>query len=275
MVDRKDPLPVVRQCQLLAVPRSTFYYRCQSVPEADLALMRLIDECHLKHPYYGSRRIRDWLEDRGQRVNRKRVQRLMLVMGITTLYPKRNLSRRNQAHRIYPYLLRGLPIERPNQVWAADVTYVPMAKGFLYLVAIIDWHSRKVLSWQLSNMLDADFCVEALQQALATYGRPEIFNTDQGCQFTSEAFTSVLQAHGIRISMDGKGRWVDNVFVERLWRSLKYEEIYLKAYDSIAQARASIGRYMAFFNTQRRHQALERRTPDTVYFASADQRKAA
>ena len=275
MVDRKDPLPVVRQCQLLAVPRSTFYYRCQSVPETDLALMRLMDECHLKHPYYGSRRIRDWLEDRGQRVNRKRVQRLMLVMGITTLYPKRNLSRRNQAHRIYPYLLRGLPIERPNQVWAADVTYVPMAKGFLYLVAIIDWHSRKVLSWQLSNMLDADFCVEALQQALATYGRPEIFNTDQGCQFTSGAFTSVLQAHGIRISMDGKGRWVDNVFVERLWRSLKYEEIYLKAYDSIAQARALIGRYMAFFNTQRRHQALERRTPDTVYFASADQRKAA
>jgi len=275
MVDRKDPLPVVRQCQLLAVPRSTFYYQRQGTAEADLALMRLIDECHLRHPYYGSRRIRDWLEDRGHEVNRKRVQRLMRLMGITTLYPKRNLSRRNQAHRIYPYLLRGLPIERPNQVWAADVSYVPMAKGFLYLVAIIDWYSRKVLSWQLSNTLDADFCVDALQQALATYGRPEIFNTDQGCQFTSEAFTSVLQAHGIRISMDGKGRWVDNVFVERLWRSLKYEEIYLKAYESIAQARTSIGRYMVFFNTERRHQSLARKTPDTVYFELADQRKAA
>jgi putative transposase len=275
MIDRKDPLPVVRQCQLLAVPRSTFYYQRQGIAEDDLALMRLIDECHLKHPYYGSRRIRDWLEDRGQRVNRKRVQRLMRLMGITTLYPKRNLSRRNQARRVYPYLLRGLPIERPNQVWAADVTYVPMARGLLYLVAIVDWHSRKVLSWQLSNTLDADFCVEALHQALATYGRPEIFNTDQGCQFTSEAFTSVLQAHGICISMDGKGRWVDNVFVERLWRSLKYEEIYLKAYESIAQARVSIGRYMAFFNTERRHQSLERRTPDTVYFELADQRKAA
>jgi len=263
MVDRKDPLPVVRQCQLLAVPRSTFYYQRQGTAEADLALMRLIDECHLRHPYYGSRRIRDWLEDRGHEVNRKRVQRLMRLMGITTLYPKRNLSRRNQAHRIYPYLLRGLPIERPNQVWAADVSYVPMAKGFLYLVAIIDWYSRKVLSWQLSNTLDADFCVDALQ------------HTDQGCQFTSEAFTSVLQAHGIRISMDGKGRWVDNVFVERLWRSLKYEEIYLKAYESIAQARTSIGRYMVFFNTERRHQSLARKTPDTVYFELADQRKAA
>jgi len=275
MVDRKDPLPVVRQCQLLEVPRSTFYYQRQTISEADLALMRLIDECHLKHPYYGSRRIRDWLEDQGQPVNRKRVQRLMRQMDLVALYPKRNLSRRNQAHRIHPYLLRGVQIERPNQVWAADVTYVPMAKGFVYLVAIIDWYSRKVLSWQLSNTLDADFCIAALEQALASYGRPEIFNTDQGCQFTSEAFTCVLQAHDIRISMDGKGRWLDNVFVERLWRSLKYEEVYLKAYDSIAQARASIGRYMAFFNTERRHQSLGRKTPDAVYFGSADQRMAA
>jgi len=275
MVDRTDPLPVVRQCQLLAVPRSTFYYQRQGIGEDDLALMRRIDECHLKHPYYGSRRIRGWLEDRGHVISRKRVQRLIRLMGITTLYPKRNLSRRNQAHRVYPYLLRGLPVERPNQVWAADVTYVPMAKGFLYLVAIIDWYSRKVLSWQLSNTLDADFCVAALQQALTIYGRPGIFNTDQGCQFTSEAFTSVLQAHDIRISMDGKGRWVDNVFVERLWRSLKYEEVYLKAYESIAQARASIGRYLAFFNTERRHQSLDRKTPDTVYFGLADQRRAA
>jgi putative transposase len=275
MVDRKDPLPVVRQCQLLEVPRSTFYYQRQTISEADLALMRLIDECHLKHPYYGSRRIRDWLEDQGQPVNRKRVQRLMRQMDLVALYPKRNLSRRNEAHRIHPYLLRGVQIERPNQVWAADVTYVPMAKGFVYLVAIIDWYSRKVLSWQLSNTLDADFCVAALEQALASYGRPEIFNTDQGCQFTSEAFTCVLQAHDIRISMDGKGRWLDNVFVERLWRSLKYEEVYLKAYDSIAQARASIGRYMAFFNTERRHQSLGRKTPDAVYFGLADHRRAA
>jgi putative transposase len=199
----------------------------------------------------------------------------MRLMGITTLYPKRNLSRRNQAHRIYPCRLRGLPIERANQVWAADVTSVPMAKGFLYLVAIIDWYSRKVLSWQLSDTLDADFCVEALQQALAAYGSPEIFNTDQGCQFTSEAFASVLQAHVIRISMDGKSRWVDNGFIERLWRSLKYEETDLKACESIAQARVSIGRNMAFFNSERRHQSLERKTPDTVYFGLADQRKAA
>ena len=275
MVDRKDPLPIVRQCQLLEVPRSTFYYARQGVPEGDLELMRLIDECHLKLPYYGSRRIRDWLEDRGYRVNRKRVQRLMRQMGIAALYPKRNLSRRNQAHKVYPYLLRGQTITAANQVWAADVTYIPMAKGFVYLVAVIDWYSRKVLSWRLSNTLDADFCVEALQEALACYGRPTIFNTDQGSQFTSEAFTAVLKDHDIQISMDGKGRWLDNVFVERLWRSLKYEEVYLKAYDSIAEAHASIGRYLGFFNSERRHQSLGRRTPDAVYHESADQRMAA
>ena len=275
MVDREDPLPVVRQCQLLALPRSSFYYVRQGASEADLALMRLIDECHLRHPYFGARRIVDWLEDRDHRVNRKRVQRLMRQMGLVALYPKRNLSKRHQAHKVYPYLLKGLTVEAANQVWAADVTYIPMAKGFVYLVAIIDWYSRKVLSWRLSNTLDADFCVEALQAALARYGRPAIFNTDQGCQFTAEAFTTVLREHEIRISMDGKGRWLDNVFVERLWRSLKYEEVYLTAYDSIAQARASIGRYLTFFNSERRHQSLARRTPDAVYYESAGQRMAA
>ena len=275
MVDRKNPLPVVRQCQLLDLARSTYYYQRRGVSAEDLKLMRLIDECHLQHPYYGSRRIRDWLDDRGQIVNRKRIQRLMRRMGLTALYPKRNTSRRNQAHRVYPYLLRNLAIDRPNQVWAADVTYIPMAKGFIYLVAIIDWYSRKVLSWRLSNTMDADFCVEALQDALSCYGQPEIFNSDQGSQFTSEAFTTVLREHGVQISMDGKGRWVDNVFVERLWRSLKYEEVYLKAYNTVADTRRSIGRYMTFFNSERRHQSLERQTPDAVYFGTADHRMAA
>jgi len=199
----------------------------------------------------------------------------MRHMGIVALYPKRNTSRRNQAHRVYPYLLKDLTIDRPNQVWATDVTYIPMAKGFLYLVAIIDWYSRKVLSWRLSNTLDADFCVDALEEALSRHGQPEIFNTDQGSQFTSEAFTPVLQGRGIRISMDGKGRWVDNVFVERLWRSLKYEEVYLRAYESVANATGCIDRYLRFYNSERPHQSLARRTPDTVYYDLASQRRAA
>jgi len=276
MVDRKLPLPVTRQCQLLALPRSSFYYSGQDVSEDDLALMRLIDQCHLKHPYYGSRRIRGWLKDyHDHTINRKRVRRLMRQMGFMALYPKRNLSRRNQAHKVYPYLLKRLTIDRANQVWAAAVTYIPMARGFVYLVAIIDWYSRKVLAWQISNTLDADFCVDTLKRALRRYGRPAIFNTDQGCQFTSEAFMDVLRENEIRISMDGKGRWVDNVFVERLWRSLKYEEVYLKAYDSIAEARRSIGDYLTFFNTERRHQSLGDRTPDAVYYEFADKRMVA
>ena len=234
MISRTDPLPVARQCELLDLPRSTFYYQPKAVPEGDLELMRKIDECHLQRPYYGSRRLRDWLQDLGYAINRKKLQRLMREMGLTALYPKQNLSKRNQAHKVYPYLLRGLVIDRPNQAWAADVTYIPMAKGFLYLVAIIDWYSRKVLAWELSNSMDVRFCVEALETALGKYGKPEIFNTDQGSQFTSEAFTSVLKENDIRISMDGKGRWVDNVFVERLWRSLKYEEVYLKGYGNVA-----------------------------------------
>jgi putative transposase len=269
MVDRKDPLPVTRQCELLDLPRSTFYHTPQPVSDEELALMRLIDRCHLKYPFYGSRRIRDWLEDHGHTVNRKRVQRLMRTMGLVALYPKRNLSLANHAHKVYPYLLRNLVIDRPNQVWATDITYIPMRRGFVYRVAIMDWHWCKVLSWRLSNTLDTRFCVDALEEAIETYGAPEIFNTDQGSQFTSEDFTSVLKKRGIKISMDGKGRWLDNVFVERLWRSVKYEEVYLKAYDTVRTARRSLGNYFEFYNTERRHQALDRRTPDSVYFNTA------
>ncbi len=269
MVNRTEPLPVTRQCELLDLPRSTFYHVPKPVTDEELELMRLIDRCHLAHPYYGSRRIRDWLEDEGYRVNRKRVQRLMRTMGLAALYPKRSLSLANQAHKVYPYLLRGLVIDRPNQVWATDVTYIPMARGFVYLVAIIDWYSRRVLAFRVSNTLDTSFCIDALNEAIETYGAPEIFNTDQGSQFTSEDFTGVLKQHDIRISMDGKGRWVDNVFVERLWRSVKYEEVYLRAYESIAEARNSLGRYFAFYNAKRRHQSLDRQTPDSVYYRDA------
>ena len=236
--------------------------------DEDLRLMRLIDEIHLKRPFYGSRRIRDDLQDLGYPVNRKRVQRLMRKMGIMALYPKVNTSRPGKGHKIYPYLLRGLTIDRPNQVWATDLTYIPMAKGFVYVVAIMDWYSRKVLAWRVSNSMDADPCVEALEEAISRYGAPDIFNTDQGSQFTSDAFTGVLKAADIKISMDGKGRWVDNVFVERLWRSLKYEEVYLKAYDTVAEARLGIGNYFRFYNRERRHQSLDRQTPDQVYDGS-------
>jgi putative transposase len=264
-----EALPVNRQCALLDLPRSTFYHVPEPVSDEELALMALIDRCHLAHPYYGSRRIRDWLEDEGHRVNRKHVQRLMRTMGLAALYPKRNLSLANQVHKVYPYLLRGLVIDRPNQVWATDITYIPMARGFVYLVAIMDWYSRRVLSWRVSNTLDTGFCIDALNEAIETHGAPAIFNTDQGSQFTSEDFTGVLKQHDIRISMDGKGRWVDNVFVERLWRSVKYEEVYLRAYDSIGDARDSLGRYFVFYNAKRRHQSLDRQTPDSVYYQDA------
>lgn len=269
MVTRTDPLPIVRQCELLDLPRSTFYHVPKPVSEADLELMKLIDRCHTEPPFYGSRRIVDWLSDEAFTVNRKRVQRLMRTMGIVAVYPKRNLSLANQVHRVYPYLLRNLAIDRPNQVWATDITYIPMARGFVYLVAVMDWHSRKVLSWRLSNTMDNHFCVEALEEAIAKYGAPDIFNTDQGSQFTSEEFTSVLKRHDIQISMDGKGRWLDNVFIERLWRSVKYEEVYLKAYDSVANAKRSLNRYFTFYNKRRRHQSLDRQTPNGVYYKAA------
>jgi putative transposase len=268
MIERGQSLPVVRQCELLELARSTAYYREQGVSAQDLALMRLIDEAHLERPFYGRRRLRDWLEDRGHRVARKRVQRLMRQMRLAALYPRARTSRPGQGHKVYPYLLRDLRVERPNQVWATDICYIPMARGFLYLVAVMDWHSRKVLAWRLSNTLDSDFCVEALEEALQRYGTPEIFNTDQGAQFTSAAFTDVLKAARVAISMDGKGRWRDNVFVERLWRSVKYEEIYLHAYETVAAARSGLERYFRFYNGERRHQSLNRTTPEQVYAGS-------
>ena len=259
-------LPFRMRCELLSIPRSSAYYQSTEKCSRDDVIMRAMDEIHLRLPFYGSRRICDELADGGHLVNRKRVQRLMRRMGMNTLYPKPNTSRAHHAHKVYPYLLRGLSIERANQVWCADITYIPMRKGFVYLVAIMDWYSRKVLSWRLSNTLDANFCVAALNEALCKYGTPEIFNTDQGCQFTSEDFTQVLKDAGVQISMDGKGRWVDNVFIERLWRSLKYEEVYLTAYDNIPQAREGIRRWMHFYNHRRKHQALEKQTPDTLYY---------
>jgi len=229
--------------------------------------MRLIDEIHLKHPFMGSRSIRDQLQDRGHQVGRQHVSTLMKKMGIAAMYRKPRLSKPHPDHKVYPYLLRHLDISRANQVWAADITYIPMARGFCYLVAIMDWASRKVLAWRLSNTLDASFCVEALQEALARYGVPEIFNTDQGSQFTSDDFIGVLESQGISISMDGKGRWMDNVFIERLWWSVKYQDVYLKAYSSIAEARKGLGVYFEFYNSWRRHQSLDRRTPDDVYWS--------
>ncbi len=268
MIDREHELPVVRQCELLGLSRSTAYYQPVPIPEADLRLMRRLDELHLKWPFLGSRRLRDLLKAEGFDVGRKHVSTLMRRMGIEPLYrkPRTSLPGAGAAHRVYPYRLKGLAIDTPNQVWAADITYIPLAKGFLYLVAIMDWASRKVLAWRTSNTLTADFCVEALNEALAKFGTPQIFNTDQGAQFTSTAFTGVLESRGIRISMDSRGRWVDNVFVERLWRSLKYEEVYLHAYGSIAEANRAIGTYFDFYNRVRPHQGLDRLTPDAVYF---------
>ncbi len=269
MIDKDNRLPVTRQCELLNLNRSTVYYQGSGVSDEDLALMRRIDEMHLQRPFYGSRRLRDWLQDEGYDVGRKRVRRLMRLMGIRALYPRPRTSKPGKGHKIYPYLLRDLTIDRPNQVWATDITYIPMARGFVYLVAIMDWYSRKVLAWRLSNSMESDFCVEALEEALANYGSPKVFNTDQGAQFTSEAFTGVLIDAGVDISMDGKGRWVDNVFVERLWRSVKYEDVYLKAYETVAAARDGLGIYFEFYNHERRHQGLDRRTPEQVYTGDA------
>lgn len=269
---------MTQQCKLLALSRSSVYYRPVEVSDEDLRLMKAIDAIHLEQPFRGSRRIRDELLDQKvvAYINRKKVQRLMRQMGLVALYPKKKTSLPGKGHKIYPYLLKGLRIDRPNQVWATDICYIPMAKGFLYLVAVMDWHSRKVLSWRLSNTMDTGFCLEALEEAIARYGVPEMFNTDQGSQFTSDKFTGILNAHGIKISMDGKGRWVDNVFVERLWRSIKYEEIYLKAYETPRQAESEIGKYFRFYNEKRRHQGLAGKTPDEVYDADLfDEQKAA
>jgi putative transposase len=259
---------VRRQCELLHINRSMLYYQPQEVSAEELRLMRLLDEQYLAHPFYGSRKLVLALKGKGHTVNRKRVQRLMRVMGLEALVPKPSTSRSRPEHKKYPYLLRGLQVTKANQVWATDITYIPLARGFCYLVAVVDWFSRAVLAWRLSNTLEVGFCVEALEEALENFGVPDIFNTDQGVHFTSEAFTSVLLARGVRISMDGKGRCLDNVLVERLWRSLKYEEVYLHAYEDARAARGGIGRYMRFFNQERPHQSLQYRTPMAVYMES-------
>ena len=265
LVEPNAPLSMRWQCELLGVNRSSLYYEPVEPDGEQLALMRRMDELHLKHPFFGSRMMTQILKAEGSAVNRKRVQRLMRLMGLESTAPKPNTSKPAPEHTVYPYLLRNLTVSRINQVWAADITYIPMARGFVYLVAVIDWYSRRVLAWRLSNTLETTFCVEAVNEAVARYGRPEIFNTDQGSQFTSEEFTSVLLALEIKISMDGKGRCIDNIFVERLWRSLKYEEVYLYAYDSVQMAREGIACYFDFFNDERPHKALGYQTPASFY----------
>lgn len=266
MIEPKDATLSVRtQCELVRVSRSGLYYEPQPTSADELDLMRRLDELHLKWPHLGSRKLAKELRKQGLRINRKHVQRLMRLMEMIALVPKPDTSRPAPEHPVYPYLLRNLEICRVNQVWATDITYIPLDRGFAYLCAIIDWHSRRVLSWRLSNTLDSSFCVEALHEALARFGKPQIFNTDQGSQFTAEAFTSVLRAADVRISMDGKGRCIDNIFVERLWRSLKYEEVYLHAYRNLVEARAGIGRYFDYYNFDRDHQALGYQTPDAFY----------
>ncbi len=268
MINPNHKLSLTRQAEILQLSRASLYYEPVAASAAYLQLMRRLDELHLQWPFLGGRMLRDILRLEGIVVGRRHIATLMRKMGIEALYRRSNTSRRHPRHLIYPYLLRKLVIDRPNQVWATDVTYIPMARGFVYLVAVMDWFSRKVLSWRLSNSLTADFCVEALEEAIAKYGAPEIFNTDQGSQFTASSFIQVLQKHHIRISMDGRGAWRDNVFVERLWKSVKYEEVYLHAYDSVAAAKAGIGNYFAFYNGRRPHTALDRDTPDNVYFES-------
>ena len=266
MIDRTHPLPVRRQCQLLKLARSTAYYHPTPVSETALALMRRIDELHLQYPFAGARMLRDLLRQEGRAIGRRHVATLMRRMGLEALYRKPSLSRRHPIHQVYPYLLRALAISRPNHVWAADITYIPMRRGFVYLFAVLDWASRRVLAWRLSTTLTTDFCLAAVQDAVDRYGPPEIFNTDQGCQFTSHEFTGLLTHHGIQISMDGKGCWRDNVFVERLWKSIKYEEVYLHAYDKVSDARAGIGRYLDLYNRRRPHSSLDGMTPDRAYF---------
>ncbi len=265
MIDRDQcEVSVVRQCELLNISRSSVYYSPAEASEYDLELMGLIDKLYLRTPFYGSRKMAAWLRSHGYSVNRKRVQRLMRRMGIEAIYRRPRTTRADSSHKVYPYLLRDVQIDKVNQVWATDITYIPMARGFMYLVCIMDWHSRYVLSWRLSNSLEADFCVDALEEALSM-GVPQIFNTDQGSQFTSEAFTSVLLNRGVHISMDSAGSYMDNVFVERLWKSVKYEEVYLKAYEDVAEARAGIGDYLKFYNNERVHQALGYKTPAQVF----------
>ena len=257
-------MSVRRQCELLGLSRSSLYYEPARETGEDLRLMRKIDEQYTACPFYGSRRMTAWLTDQGEEVNRKRVQRLMRVMGLEAVYPKPRLSVAGRGHKVYPYLLRGVKIERPDQVWSTDITYVPMTSGFMYLAAVIDWFSRYVIAWRLSNTLDGSFCLEMLDEALKG-GRPEVFNTDQGVQFTAAAFTGRLESAGVAVSMDGRGRALDNVFVERLWRSVKYEDIYLRGYEVVPELYQDLGRYFIFYNNERLHQSLDYRTPAAVY----------
>jgi putative transposase len=267
MIDRTHPLPITRQAEALGMARSTVYALPTPVSDRDLDLMKRVDRLHLEMPYAGSRMLRDLLNQDGIQVGRKHVATLMKRMGIEALYRKPKTTKKHPQHRVYPYLLRGLLIDRPNQVFAMDITYIPMARGFVYLVAVLDWYSRKVLSWRVSITMDVHFCLEALEEAIDVHGAPEIVNTDQGSQFTSQAFTGLLKEHGIRISMDGKGAWRDNVFIERLWRSVKYEEVYLHAYDTVSDSRAGIGRYFNLYNRRRPHSSFKRKTPDQVYYS--------
>jgi putative transposase len=266
MIDRAHDLPIAKQAEVLRISRGSVYYRPRPVPDADLAIIRRLDRLHLEYPFAGSRMLRGLLAAEGYKIGRRHVKTLMRRMGIEALYRRPRTSKPEPGHKVYQYLLRGLTVERPNQVWAMDITYIPMARGFVYLAVVLDWFSRRVLAWRLSITMDATFCVETLEEALARHGKPDIFNTDQGSQFTGAVFTGALASNGIAISMDGKGAWRDNVFVERLWRSVKYEEVYLRAYDSVSEARASIGRYLDFYNSRRPHSSLDGITPDQAYF---------
>jgi putative transposase len=275
MIDRGHDLPITRQVEALCISRSSVYYLPRAVPEADLAIMHRLDRLHLEYPFAGARMLKGLLAAEGSKIGRRHVKTLMRRMGIEALYRRPRTTKPELGHKIYPYLLRGVEITQPNQVWAMDITYIPMARGFVYLAVVLDWFSRRVLSWRVSITMEAAFCVETLEDAMASHGKPEIFNTDQGSQFTGTAFTGVLADNGIAISMDGKGAWRDNVFVERLWRSVKYEEVYLRAYDSVGDARGSIGRYITFYNSKRPHSSLDEATPDQAYFAPLPIRMAA
>jgi putative transposase len=275
MIVREHDLPITKQAKVLRISRGSVYYLPRPVSATDLEIMRRLDRLHLEFPFAGSRMLRGLLSAEGYKIGRRHVKTLMKRMGIEALYRRPRTTQPGPGNKIYPYLLRGMEVVRPNQVWATDITYIPMARGFVYLTVVLDWYSRRILSWRLSITMEADFCVEALEDALARHGKPDIFNTDQGSQFTGTAFTGVLMHHGIAISMDGKGAWRDNVFVERLWRSIKYEEVYLRAYDSVSEARESIGRYIAFYNGRRPHQSLDGATPDQAYFNPLSFRSAA
>jgi putative transposase len=265
MIDRAHKLPIKRQAEVLGIGRGTAYYKPRPVSDGDLLLMRRLDELHLNYPFAGSRMLRDLLRQQGLDAGRLHIGTLMKKMGIEAIYRRPNTSKPAPGHRIYPYLLRNLAVTRPNQAWAMDISYIPMARGFVYLAAVVDWFSRKILSWKLSITMDVSFCLEAVEEALSRHDKPAIFNTDQGSQFTSEVFTRQLKNHEIAISMDGKGRWRDNVFVERIWRTIKYEEVYLRAYDSVHEARTSLGKYIEFYNRTRPHSSLNGKTPDQVH----------